>query len=208
MSVNYRAAWVPEQKYRDWEDAAAIAVEHVEQECANQDLPGLLVTHADNGKHATPSIAEFVRRHGNHITRGSRNSRPNPGPGPTLVYVPHVELLAQAADYARESSLCVVETSSFRLDGWASATAALNLDTGETAVPPPDDAAETLDRLASYGNNGWSDSFGKQQARRLLVELRGMGVTDADFIAGFMIGKGSSDSGAKRLHGMVEKVAS
>jgi hypothetical protein len=40
MSVNYRATWVPEQQDCDWDDAAAIAAGHVEQECADQGVQG------------------------------------------------------------------------------------------------------------------------------------------------------------------------
>jgi NAD(P)-dependent dehydrogenase (short-subunit alcohol dehydrogenase family) len=53
----------------------------------------------------------------------------------TLVYVPDDELLELAAGYARGWSLYSVGSSMFKLDGWAAATGALNLDTGE--VEPP-----------------------------------------------------------------------
>jgi hypothetical protein len=96
MSVDYRAAWVPEQEYRDWEEAAAIGVAHIERECAEMGAAGLLVTATVPGAGYTPSLEAFVARHGHHTTPKSRNRRPHPGNRPTLVYVPDAEMLEQA----------------------------------------------------------------------------------------------------------------
>lgn len=208
MSANYRAAWVPEQEYRPWEDATAIAVAYVDLACMEQRNRGLLVTETADGAHYTPSLQQFVARHGRHVTRRSRRNDPYRNQGPILVYVPNAELLDLAAHYARVSSLCAVESASFRLDGWAAATGALNLDTGEQAPAVLAEVRQLLDRIAFYGNNGWGDPFGKTRTRQLLNDLRTLDSLNADFITSYMIGKGRSGKGVIRLHAMVESMVS
>jgi hypothetical protein len=199
VSVSYRAAWVPEQEYRDWDEAAAIAVGHVERECAEQGAAGMLVTETRDGARGIPQLEQFVARHSHHITRKSRAA--TRGSGPILVYVPYLELLELAAGKARGSSLCAVEAIGFKLEGWAAATGALNLDTGEV-TPPPDTLLEPLEHLVFVGNNGWGDAYGKRDAGRIMPELRTL---SADYVAGYVIGKGRSAAGAKRLREMIRR---
>jgi hypothetical protein len=202
MSLNYRASWVPEQEHRDWEKAASLGVAHIDRECTREGAAALLVTATVSGADYTPSLRRLVARYGHHTTLGSRSRRAHSGQRPTLVYVPDCEMLEQAAGYARGHALCAIESRLFRLDGWAAATGALDLDSGEIAVPPPDDLLHHLEHLVFVGNNGWADQYGKRDAGRILPDLRSL---SADYVAGYVIGKGRSADGAKRLHAMLKK---
>lgn len=205
MRVQYQAAYVPEQEFRDWEDATQIAVAHVEEECGGRGLRALLVTATIDGASYTPTLTAFVARHRNHLTPRSRARVTDPGSRPTLVYVPDEDMLALAASVARGHVLCAVESSMLRLDGWAAATSAINLDTGEAAKAVPDAVQEDLDHLVFVGNNGYGDTAGKRDARRLLDTLRTSAPSiDGAFLAGYVIGKGLSARGAKRLREMSE----
>jgi hypothetical protein len=206
MDVSYRAAYVPEQEFRDWEDATQLAVAHVEDECDEHDMRGLLVTYTVPGAGYTSHLEHFVGCHQNHVTLRSRTRRADAGPRPTLVYVPDDDLLEVAVGHARGWSLCAVESFSFRLDGWAAATGAVNLDTGEATAPPAPDVVKQLEQLAFYGNNGWGDQFGKRMAGPVLSDLRAAGL-DADFIVGYMIAAGCRASGTKRLRSIMESAA-
>ncbi|MGH9285334.1 MAG: hypothetical protein ACRD0M_06630 [Acidimicrobiales bacterium] len=120
--------------------------------------------------HLDPELEAFARRH-THTTRRAGRARVGPGIGPVLAYVPYVDDLEFAMDLARGSSLAVVETASFPLEGWARWLGAWDLVNDEASAPLPGVLAGAVDRLAFYGNNGFGDDFGKRQATAILREL-------------------------------------
>lgn len=208
MTKINQAAYVPFDDHTDWDDAVALAVDWVEQRCAEEGSAALLVTHTVDGARYTPKLESFVERHRNHATPRSRTARRNSGPGPVLAYVPDADLLHFAIGLARNSSLCVVE-GSFSVAGWAAATSALDLVTGQETAPVAEDIQDELERLRFYGNNGWGDQWGKQWAIRILPtvlrELPSDGRT-ADVIAGWMLAKGASDNGVRNLAKVIDRL--
>ncbi|MEU7839242.1 hypothetical protein [Nonomuraea sp. NPDC049129] len=148
------------------------------------------------------SLDRLASRYGHATLR----SQPPGRRGPVLAYVPTYEALEDAAGMARDSYLCVVEGST-SMAGWASAVGAEDLlRPGQTAAPLDPDLAKELDSLVFYGNNGWGDQFGKQQARRLLANLRPEW-RDSAIICGYMLAKGRSAQGVKNLTKIMEKAA-
>ncbi|ROT25873.1 hypothetical protein EF879_26385 [Micromonospora sp. HM5-17] len=112
--------------------------------------------------------------------------------------------LEYAANLARNSSLCVIETKAEPLSGWAAVTGAVNLLTGKPASL--DEAVAThLDRLVFYGNNGYGDNFAKQHARRILDDLAAAGVTDRDFIVSALAARGISLYGQKNIGKLIDR---
>lgn len=205
MSANHQAtAYIPWDDHTDWEDVAAAAVSWVEDRCNQEGTEGLLVTNDKSGAAATPSLRAFKDRH-THTTPGSRKRTLRHVP--VLSYVPDIKGLYVALDLGHRSSVCVVESHMFRLDGWAAATAATNLVTGEATPPLDDELLGELRALHHAGNNGWADSPGKRDAERILDGLRGaIPASDApDMITGWMLANGTFDTGAKRLHKMVKQ---
>ncbi|WP_344972822.1 hypothetical protein [Streptosporangium fragile] len=127
------------------------------------------------------------------------------GGGPVLAYVPTLEALELAINAARGSSLCVVEGFGQPIGGWAAAVEAEDLTSGEPSDPLEPALVEALESLIFYGNNGWGDQFGKQQAQRILARLP-REQRDPEFIAGYVMGKGQSAHGAKNLQAIIEKL--
>lgn len=172
MSVDYRTAWTPfDQNHGQTPTLLALAVEWVEQECAEQGRVGLLITpDKDISLYAEP-IQDLAARHEWITRRGGMRRRPAGG-CPVLVHCPMFDDLRYAADLARGSSLCATEWPDVPLAGRASARGALNLVTGEATPRPADDVARLLDHLHFAGNNGWFDRPGMRDAVRLLSQLR------------------------------------
>jgi hypothetical protein len=205
MTSNYRAAWVPESLETDWETAVELAVEWVEAECADQDAGAVLVTVARDSGGGVRSLAAFARRH--HHTTPLSHERIK-GVGPVLVYCPDPKTFAFAADLAHGSSLCVVEGFGTAMRGWAREVGAVDLTTGESSTQEELDPrlAKALHSLEFYGNNAWGDQFGKQQARRILADLRDAGLLDAELISGAMQARGRDSARAiKQLGKLMEE---
>jgi hypothetical protein len=116
-----------------------------------------------------------------------------------LSYVPDVEELEFATRMAHGSSLAVVETVAFPIAGWASWLGAWNLIADEATPAITDGFRVAVERLKFYANNAFSDQFGKQQARRILSELRGFEEFDRDFLLGAALGSGVSARGVRNL---------
>lgn len=206
MDVNHRATWVPFND-GDLDLPAALAVEWVERECAEQNTGGLLVTPKATIDGHVEGIRAFAAKHGHTSARSGRRRRSG-GDGPVLAYLPDMGDLEFAGSRARRSSLCAVEHPIFRLAGWAAARDAVNLATGEAPTPLDDEVTTLLEHLAFAGNNGWFDAPGKRDARRILGEMRAAApALDADFLAGYVLGKGQTAAAAKHLHTMARKVA-
>ena len=202
--ADYQAAWVPELDGWDWDEAAELAVEWVERECAEQRTRGLLITMTRSSGDSVPALMRFAQRH-DHTTPRSR-SRPDRR-RPVLVYVPDARALDFAAGIARGSSLCAVEGFSTPLGGWARDAGAVDL-TGTAPAPAPLDPrlAEALDRLHFYGNNGWTRGFGQDQSRPILEQLRVDGLLDRHAITGAMLARNHSGKAVKRLGDLISKV--
>jgi len=122
---------------------------------------------------------------------------------PVLAFVPDMPTLQFAADLARGSSLCAIETQSNPVRGWAAVTGAVNLLTSEQTKL--DEAlAELLDRLVFYGNNGYGDGWGKQNARRILDDMRAAGMADRDFLIAALAARDISLNGQRNIGKLID----
>ncbi|MEH0407469.1 hypothetical protein ACFY7V_33475 [[Kitasatospora] papulosa] len=201
-----RAAWVPDDDpERDWEIAADLAVKWVRRECAEQSADGVLVLNAFGVEQQIPSLRRFAAEHTVTTPRASRD-RVGRGKGPVLAYVPDERTLDFAASLARGSSLAIVESfHGFPLEGWARQLGAIDLTRPDEQPEQFDsELTEAIDRLDFYKNNGFGDQFGKQQARRILQDLRGAGLLERDIIVGALAAKGASDRAMRNLGKLID----
>lgn len=206
MANNLRAAWVPDDDpHRDLETAAQIAADWISQECTDQHATGILVMNALGAEESNPALRQFAAKHTRTTprVRGSFH-----GVGPTLAYVPSAPTLHYAAGLARGSSIAVVEGRNlFPLQGWARALGAVDLTRpDELPAPIEPELAEPIDRLLVCSNNGFGDNYGKQQARRILEELRDEGLLHRDFTLGALLAYGVSDNGIRNLAQIIQGV--
>jgi hypothetical protein len=196
---------VPDDPERDWEIAADLAVEWVRQECADQGAGGVLVLNAFGAEQEIPSLRRFAAEHAVTTPRASR-ARVGRGKGPVLAYVPDERTLDFAASLARGSSLAIVESvHGFPLEGWARQLGAIDLTRPEEQPERlASELAEAIDRLDFYKNNGFGDQFGKQQARRILQDLRDAGLLERDVVLGALAAKGASDRAVRNLGKLID----
>jgi hypothetical protein len=198
MATTYRAAWVPDDDpHRDWEAAAALAVDRVLDDAASNGGRPVLVTNAFGVEQNVPSLRQLLQ-HGEQVTPRSRRGARS-GSGPVLAYVPYGDALELAVQLARGASLCVVETESFPVSGWARSVGAEDLARGEVAQPFPSEIVKELDRLIFYGNNGWTRGFGANQTSHVLTQLRQSGFDDLAAVVGYAGAYGKSAKAMERL---------
>jgi hypothetical protein len=191
-------AWVPDDdEHRDWDDATAYASEWIEQQARLEGVPIVVATNAMDiaGFGAVGSLA---RQHA-HVSRRASRDRVPRGRRGVLAYVPYVEELDFAMDLAQHSAIVVVETVGFPIAGWAAWLGATNLLTGGRTPPLVAPLHKAVERLAFYGNNGF-DTFGKQQARRIVDDLSAS-VPDLDgsLITSAALAAGCSPRAVKKL---------
>lgn len=101
MTSLARAAWVPDDGTRSWDETAEVAVAWVERECAEQDATAVLVTNSVSVISGFPLLQQFAARHA-HTMPQSRSRVPG-GEGPVLAYVPTDKAIDLAMDLARRS---------------------------------------------------------------------------------------------------------
>jgi hypothetical protein len=73
-----------------------------------------------------------------------------------------------------------------------------------TDTPLDSELAEATDRLDFYKNNGLGDQFGKQQAQRILQDLRGAGLLERDVVLGALAARGASDRAVRNLGKLID----
>ncbi|WP_327321132.1 hypothetical protein OG735_00385 [Streptomyces sp. NBC_01210] len=205
-SSTLRAAWVPDDDpERDWEIAADLAVAWVRQECAEQGAVGVLVLNAFGVEQQIPSLRRLAAEHAVTTPRASRD-RVARGKGPVLAYVPDERTLDFAASLARGSSLAIVESvHGFPLEGWACQLGAIDLTRPDEQPEQLDsELADAIDRLDFHKNNGFGDQFGKQQAQRILQDLRDAGLLERDIVLGALAAKGASDRAVRNIGKLID----
>lgn len=204
MGTTYTAAWVPDDDPgRPWETSAALGVAWTEEQCAATGARGVLVTNVVDAVDYAPSLRRFADRH-QHTTPRAR-SRGRATPGPVLVYAPDWAALEHAASLAGGHSLCVVESFATPLLGWAMETRAVDLTHPQDAPEPLDGAlADALDRLSPYVDKGFGTSYDRKQAARVLDDLRGAGLLDAEVVLAAMAARGLPPDGIRRLGRLID----
>lgn len=139
-----------------------------------------------------------------HVTTRSQGSVTGPIGRPVLAYVPEERVLALAHRHARRTALCVVETVSFPVHGWAREVGAINLLDGSVLPALDAEAVRLLEHLQFIGNNGWGDVYGKRDAARILPDLREH--VDRAEVLGYVLAHGAHDVGIKNLSKIMDKL--
>lgn len=198
------AAWVPDDDpERPWEVAADLAADWIWEHSRIEGVTPLLVTNTLQNAVGIECLDEIARRGGQATPQGKRRF----DRGPVLAYVPDERTLRLALDLARGHSLAAVETVSFPLAEWAAGAEAVNLLDGSTSSSNlPDDVKVDLDHAVFFGgNNGWTGQHEKQHARNHLVRHVQAGRLAPEQAAAYVMAKGVSGKGAKRLRLLLEE---
>ncbi|WP_157171957.1 hypothetical protein [Nocardia higoensis] len=122
--------------------------------CENSDSypeRSLLIPQENGLDRSEPNVAAYISN-GNI---GSVKSKTAVAGGPVLALVPTLDLLEDAVHLADGQALGVVEHAEGEISGWAAATSALNLETGEPSDDVPPTIREALEDLHSAGYNGY-----------------------------------------------------
>ncbi|SOC51091.1 hypothetical protein SAMN05421879_10120 [Ornithinimicrobium cerasi] len=149
------------------------------------------------------SLQEIARKGGQATPQGKQRF----DRGPVLAYLPDERSLKLALDLARGHSLAVVETVRFPLAEWAASVGAINLlDGSQSPSSLTDDVLVDLNHAVFFGgNNGWTGQHEKQHARNHLSRHVAAGRLTPEQAASYVMAKGVSDKGAKRLRLLLEK---
>ena len=198
------AAWVPDDDpERPWDEAANLAADWIWERGEVEGVKPLLITNTFQNAKGIKSL-ELIAREGGQATPQGKERFER---GPVLAYVPDERTLKLALTLARGYSLAVVETVSFPLAEWAAGADAINLLDGSTSSSGlSDEVKADLDHAVFFGgNNGWTGPHEKEHARNhLMSHVRASGLTPAQ-AASYVMAKGVSDKGAKRLRLLLEK---
>lgn len=199
------AAWVPDDEpKRPWDQAAELAADWIWERSEIEEVTPLLVTNTFQNAVGCDCLEEIARKGGQATPKGKRRF----DHAPVLAYVPDERSLKFALDLARGYSLAVVETARFPLAEWAAGAGAIDLLDGSTSSSSiSDDVKADLD-LAVFcgGKNGWTDPYEKQDAHHLLAQHVQTGCLAPEQAASYVMARGVSDKGAKRLRLLLEKL--
>lgn len=198
------AAWVPDDDpERPWDEAADLAADWIWERSEAEGVTPLLVTNTFQNARSIESLEEVARAGGQATPQGKKRFER----GPVLVYVPDERTLKFALNLARGYSLAAVESVNFPLAEWAAGAGAINLLDGSTSVSSlPEDVRVDLDHAIFFGgNNGWTGPHEKEHARNHLARHVQAGRLAPEQAASYVMAKGVSDRGAKRLRLLLEK---
>lgn len=198
-------AWVPDDDpERPWDEAAELAADWIWERSRIEGVIPLLVTNTFQNATGVSCLGGIVREGGLATPQGKQHF----DCGPVLAYVPDERSLKLALDLARGYSLAVVETVSFPLAEWAADAGAINLLDGSASTSNiPDDVKADLDHAVFFGgNNGWTGQHEKQHARNHLARHVQSDRLAPDQAASYVMARGVSDKGAKRLRLLLEKL--
>jgi len=197
-------AWVPDNDpERPWDEAADLAADWIWERSQVEGVKPLLVTKTFQNARGIGSLEEIAREGSQATPQGKQRFEH----GPVLAYVPDERTLRLALNLARGYSLVVVETVSFPLSEWAADARAINLLDGSTNCSAlPDNVKADLDHAVFFGgNNGWTGTHEKEHARNHLLRHVRAGCLAPEQAASYVMAKGVSDKGAKRLRALLEK---
>jgi hypothetical protein len=196
-------AWVPDDDpHRPWAEAAELAADWIWERANIEQSTPLLVTNVVGSSELPDVLKDIAQRGG----RTSPQAKSRHDRGPVLAYVPHEAALQLAVDLARGYSLAVVETLRFPLTGWAAGVGAIDLLKGTRTMELTEAVRKQLDSTVFFGgNNGWSGSHEKEDARRHLIPLVHSGDLTIEDAVSYVMSQGVSDRGAKRLRTLLER---
>ncbi|MDQ2846826.1 MAG: hypothetical protein M3Y77_10855 [Actinomycetota bacterium] len=192
------AACVPDDDpERPWDEAAELAADWIWERSEIEEVRPLLVTNTFQNARGIRVLEQIAQAGGQATPQGQQRFKC----GPALAYVPDERTLDLALDLARGYSLAIVETVHFPLAEWAAAADAVNLLDGSTSSSVLSETVKAdLDHAMFFGgNNGWTGPHEKEHARNQLQQHVENGRLTPDQAASYVMAKGVSDKGAKRL---------
>lgn len=139
------------------------------------------------------------RRGVDHFSVRSSGGRTS---GPVLALHPSWKVL-ERAQYKAMSAICVWE-GHVPMRGWAGQVGAVDLSTGEPTTPDRG-LVEPLEELVLAGNNGYADKPGERDARRVLSEIRALGLLGHD-LPSAVVAHDLSDQAAERLATLIKSL--
>jgi hypothetical protein len=175
------AAWAPWSSDRDWlqkRDEIATAWLSAQARIAGTDTVLQVHSHADDHRRGDGPIAKLARN-------GKVATYKSPaGSGARFVDHADIRLLATAVGDADGQAVAATENPTFPLYGWAMATGAINLATGE--VTPDERTPEQIKLIEHLENqlyNGWSHKeVGRRATAHVLPQLVESGMTYPVFV--------------------------
>lgn len=150
----------------------------------NYQKRALLIPQKADVAHPDPILAQYIS---NGNVGSLKGTSATPG-GPVLALVPTHKLLSVAVHLADGQLLGVVEHAPGEVAGWATATGALNLATGEPTPKAPPQIRAALEDLHDAGYNGYARSrepFFKNLYTPPIETLVGAGYS-FDFVASYL----------------------
>ena len=202
--ADYSAAWVPaDDAARDLDGAVRLAADWLTVQARElRATPLLILPEARTAKSGPKAIKQLAQQM-EWTTPRTRGGRVGSA---VLAYMPDFKGMDLAAQRASGGALAVVAYPQPPLEGWAVERQALNLVTSE---PTPDTRApELIDHLGQLdqcGNNGWTTSFDKRLAPRILAAMREQDVLDPDLVLGSMLARGHSASSLENLAAFIDR---
>jgi hypothetical protein len=198
-------AWLPCEV--DLDLCVGAMAEWLSENAEHYNSHALVLAHTGELKWAGEYLKAYAANGNAESHRGSRAEQG----GPVLAYVPDMELLERAVRLADNQVLGVVEHAPGRMEGWAAATKALNLLTGERHPGVPDDIHEALTDLKRAGYNGYRRDREPYFANLYfppIDKLMAMGYS-YDFVASYLVALGafgrSVGADLKRIYVSPEK---
>ncbi|WP_144022733.1 hypothetical protein [Asanoa hainanensis] len=181
MSVlTHRTAWVPSDDHTPRSDAAELAAAWVLEQARAHALQPVL---RDPGKGGSPGRGHAV-----------------------LAYLPDYDDVHHSLQAVRYGAFAAVESVAYPLIGWAMATRALDLTTGEITVDSRSETLkEAIERIHFFDNNGWTRGFGADSAKRILGDLPPPD-RDKDLLLGSLCALGSRGRALERLGDLAQRV--
>lgn len=188
VELPHAAAWAPwAEGSLDWlSDRDTLAAKWLRDRAALDQCPIVLQvsSHAADYRRGGGPIADLARI-GAIATYKSRV-----GHGATFVDKPNIQLMATAMSTAAGHALAATELPTCPLIGWAMATGAVNLATGEvTADTRTTDQIDTLAHFISHLYNGWAHKqVGRRASAHYLPKLAESGMTYVVFLGSMLAG--------------------
>lgn len=188
--------WFPAEV--DENTAVGVIASYFQTHAHNYEDRALVVPFKDELSYAEGNLALYAA---NGNVGSPRGKRGEPG-GPVLVIPTDLKQLDQAIRLADNQILGVREHRPGSMSGWAAATGALNLATGERHADVEEEVRQILIDLKREGNNGYprprNGTAYKTMVELQIGKLKSHGYT-SDFVAGYLVASGLNGNSGENL---------
>lgn len=191
-------AWLPDQETAAEEDRGILLAIDWIQSVGN----GYPVVVSNTKRQRLPQVLErFESRRISPLGRDSLS-------GPVIAYMPHEAALSLAQASSRGNALVVIESFGYPVREWAAGVGAVDVMSGH--VPDGSLGREVREALESAllfgGNNAWSGSHEREDARRALTRFVKEGALTTDAAASYVLSMGRSARAAKGIRQVIDSI--